>query len=516
MTETMDVSVAINDLCVSSLYPPKVILRNISANLRKGSITSGYDFILVLLTTSQLIAFCAVLGSSGAGKSLLLRCISSQIFSLHITGEVFVNGEVVNDKLCVPGIAYVNVKESALVDELTPRENLRFSMKLKLSDVPHDAVETRIEDMLDKFNLLSCANHQLKYLIQPHKSLSMDQNIRLCICNALLSRPSVLLLDDPTVGLDSTLSYNMLHTIEQIVNESNRNLTVILSIHQPSTRILELMDNILLLGKGTMQFYGTLSELSKYIDMLGFSVPKGYTPVDFFLQLSHGTNDKWSSSTGIDFESSYINSYLGKNMKSKVIQYSMECNLLSKSKDNHKEAALFFTDKKSNQISDTLYLENTNKNEKIIMRSVILYFRKIWILFQRNLLIAIRAPIYYWLQFTLSTIFGVLTGLPFFSLKFEISNNIYDLLGGIVYTCGVAIYITMYGAPFYKIASVRHKRENPYSMSGSVAYWLADSMSAAILLSSYLPGTVITFVLFKYPLSALPFHLLALWMVRWV
>jgi ABC-type multidrug transport system ATPase subunit len=76
-----------------------------------------------------------------------------------------------------------------------------------------------------------------------------------------IASPLVLLLDEPTSELDSSIAFEVLNSIRKIVKASNDKLSVMLSMHQPNSRILELFDNVLLLGGGAMNFFALFHNL---------------------------------------------------------------------------------------------------------------------------------------------------------------------------------------------------------------------------------------------------------------
>jgi ABC-type multidrug transport system ATPase subunit len=118
------------------------------------------------------------------------------------------------------------------------------------------------------------------------RGLSGGQKKRVDIGAELIASPLVLFLDEPTSGLDSSIAFEVLDSIRKIVKSSNGRLSVMLSIHQPNSRILDLFDHIMLLGGGAMNFFGTVPQSIEYFTSIEFTPPKEYTPTDYFLQVS--------------------------------------------------------------------------------------------------------------------------------------------------------------------------------------------------------------------------------------
>jgi hypothetical protein len=107
------------------------------------------------------------------------------------------------------------------------------------------------------------------------------------------------------------------------VKSSEGKLSVILTIHQPNSRLLELFDHILLLDKGSNTFFGTLQQANNYFNGIGFPCPSATTPTDFFLKISDsnfkytvGTNFKHSF--GSSEEASLLHEMLQNHLKNAV------------------------------------------------------------------------------------------------------------------------------------------------------------------------------------------------------
>jgi ABC-type multidrug transport system ATPase subunit len=83
-------------------------------------------------------------------------------------------------------------------------------------------------------------------------------------------------------------------TRAQVQSRGGRS-SVLLSIHQPNGRLLELFDHILVLGQGGSVFFGTVDEATAYFRHRGLPVPPNQTPTDFFLQVCHNASQRSST-----------------------------------------------------------------------------------------------------------------------------------------------------------------------------------------------------------------------------
>ncbi len=114
-------------------------------------------------------------------------------------------------------------------------------------------------------------------------ALTGGQRKRLGIGIGLVSRPSVLFLDEPTTGLDSSAAYN----IVQYIGKASRALGVvcIMTIHQPAAGVFAKLDDLYLLEQGRLVFSGSMGDAEAFFRGLGFSKPPKENPADFYLDL---------------------------------------------------------------------------------------------------------------------------------------------------------------------------------------------------------------------------------------
>lgn len=79
------------------------------------------------------------------------------------------------------------------------------------------------------------------------KTLSGGERKRLSLASEILSDPKILFCDEPTTGLDSTMAMKV---IEVLVNLSKKGMTIVCSIHQPSSKIISMFSHLILMAKG--------------------------------------------------------------------------------------------------------------------------------------------------------------------------------------------------------------------------------------------------------------------------
>lgn len=153
-----------------------------------------------------------VLGRSGTGKSVLIKIIIGLL--KPDKGSVLVLGEEIN-KLSRKQLENLRRKigfsfqNSALYDSMTVRENLEFPLVRNLKHLSKKEIETDIDDVLDAVGLLQTKN-------QMPSELSGGQRKRIGIARTLILRPTIMLYDEPTAGLDPITSIEINNLINEV------------------------------------------------------------------------------------------------------------------------------------------------------------------------------------------------------------------------------------------------------------------------------------------------------------
>lgn len=161
----------------------------------------------------------AILGANGAGKSTTMRMIACR--SPLDGGELFVEGyDVKKDDRLIRGLIGVVPQENNLDPDLNVRENLMvYSRYFR---IPKSEAENRSDELLSFIKLTEKADAKVD-------QLSGGMKRRLVIARALLHRPKILLLDEPTTGLDPNVRQEIWEKLEEL--RRTENLTIVLSTH---------------------------------------------------------------------------------------------------------------------------------------------------------------------------------------------------------------------------------------------------------------------------------------------
>lgn len=135
---------------------------------------------------------------------------------------------------------------------LTVRETIKYSALLRLpsNTTKHEINET-IENTIAEMGLQECADNLIGNWHL--RGISGGEKKRLSIALEIITQPCLLFLDEPTSGLDSASAFFVVQTLK---NVARRRRTVISSIHQPSSEVFALFDDLLLLSNGETIYFG--------------------------------------------------------------------------------------------------------------------------------------------------------------------------------------------------------------------------------------------------------------------
>ncbi len=217
---------------VSTGYGKAQVLKNVSINLGKGEIV-------------------ALIGANGAGKTTTLRCITSVIKPWE--GKVIFNEQMIDSlepyEIVALGISYCPEGRDIFAN-LSVYENLKVGGYL-IKD--RNEFKSTLNWIYELFPVLQERRNQIA------GSLSGGEQQMLAIGRALMSKPIVLLLDEPSLGLAPIVVEKIFETIQQI----NSSGTSILLVEQNVTLALDLAEKAYVLEKGEIRLSGKCQELSK-------------------------------------------------------------------------------------------------------------------------------------------------------------------------------------------------------------------------------------------------------------
>jgi branched-chain amino acid transport system ATP-binding protein len=226
---------------------PKGVLLAVSGLIvRYGAITAvrGVD---LEVREGEVVA---IVGPNGAGKTSLLSAIAGIVAaaagSLHFRGEPL--GRLRLEEVCRQGVALVP-EGRHIFTSLTVQENLRLGATIR-NDI--DSVASEIAEYFKMFPILGERRNQ------PAGQLSGGEQQQLAIARALLSRPRLLMLDEPSLGLAPTV----VDRVYQLLRSIRGKGVTILLVEQNAERAFALADRAYVMSGGAISLGGTPSELS--------------------------------------------------------------------------------------------------------------------------------------------------------------------------------------------------------------------------------------------------------------
>lgn len=146
--------------------------------------------------------------------------------------------------------------------------------------MPYKEKLQKVDQVISDLSLTKCQNTIIG-VTGRIKGLSGGERKRLSFASEALTDPSLLLCDEPTSGLDSFMAHNVLQVLK---NLANKDKTIILTIHQPSSDIFSMFDKLLLMANGRVAFLGTPAEANDFFASLQAPCPTNYNPADFFVE----------------------------------------------------------------------------------------------------------------------------------------------------------------------------------------------------------------------------------------
>ncbi|UCE16517.1 MAG: ABC transporter ATP-binding protein [Candidatus Bathyarchaeota archaeon] len=213
-------------------------------------VTVALDNVNLGVRTGELFG---LLGPNGAGKTTLVKCLSTIL--IPDDGTAIINGFDIRRQttLVRASLGMVIGGERTLYWKLTARDNLMYFASLY--KMPRKRIKERVDELLGTMNLLDRADERLE-----DYSTGMRQKV--AIARALLHDPPVLLLDEPTLGLDPTFSRQIRNQIRELSRKEGK--TVLLATHYMKEAD-ELCDRIAIINEGKIVAVDTSDQLKAMV-----------------------------------------------------------------------------------------------------------------------------------------------------------------------------------------------------------------------------------------------------------
>jgi ABC-2 type transport system ATP-binding protein len=213
-------------------YVEKVAVKNLNFQIREGS-------------------FMGLVGSNGAGKTTLLKMCSGLLHPS--SGSLKVLGYTPSERKSefLRSIGLVMGQKSQLWSDISARDSLELFGAIY--DIPKVEFKRRLDEMLTLFNLTKLVGVQVR-------RLSLGERMKFELIAALIHKPRLLLLDEPTIGLDLIAKEAVRKFLTKDL--SKQKVSVILSSHDMED-IQEVCDDLMIIAKGEMKYFGNTKDFGK-------------------------------------------------------------------------------------------------------------------------------------------------------------------------------------------------------------------------------------------------------------
>ncbi|MEW6468383.1 MAG: ATP-binding cassette domain-containing protein [Bacteroidota bacterium] len=218
--------------------------RNLDYKFKNGNL--GLRNVNIREESGKLIG---IMGGSGAGKSTLLNVLNGM--ETPSGGGVYINGiNIHTESKKIEGVIGHVSQDDLLIEELTVFQNLFYNAKLCFGNLP----DSKIKEMVDKvlMDLGLYEKKDLKVGNPLNKTISGGQRKRLNIGLELIREPNVMFVDEPTSGLSSRDSENIMDLLKELALKGK---LVFVVIHQPSSEIFKMFDKLIILDVGGYPIY---------------------------------------------------------------------------------------------------------------------------------------------------------------------------------------------------------------------------------------------------------------------
>ncbi|XP_060967550.1 ABC transporter G family member 15 isoform X2 [Cannabis sativa] len=337
----------------------------------------------------------ALMGPSGSGKSTLLDAFSGRLSSnTEMIGNVHIKGKKQSTRNC-GGISYLT-QEDVFLGTLTVRETITYSAHLRVSNkMSKEEIENLVEKTIEEMGLEHCADNKIGNWY--FRGISGGEKKRLSIGLEILTQPQIMLLDEPTTGLDSASAFFVVCTLGNIAHNGR---IVVCSIHQPSGYLFDLFDDLYLLSGGEAVYFGDAKSAVKFFAEAGFPCPTRANPTDHFLRCVNSDFDNISTHQS--------ESTISVGSLSKMTTQDIKEILIHKY--NNSKYATFTRDniQRINSTEEVIVLSNKSKSS---------WWKQMYTLTDRSFVNMRRDVGYYWLRMVFYLGVAVCTGIIYYNIN---------------------------------------------------------------------------------------------------
>lgn len=263
--------------------PLELVFENLSyqVKLKKKRRVNGVDKKKNLLDNLTGIfrpgRLTAIMGASGAGKTTLLSILAGNSGKGTVSGTISVNGTECNLDTLRDMSGFV-FQDDILLPYMKVREAIEMSAILRLpKKISSFDRKIRVQDTIHILELENAKNTIVGSTMQ--RGISGGERKRTAIGMEMVINSPMLFLDEPTTGLDTFTAFKVMKSLSGLAKNGR---IVVVTIHQPSYDIFNLFDDLVILSRGKIAYFGPAKESISYFASLGFQCPRFTNPADYF------------------------------------------------------------------------------------------------------------------------------------------------------------------------------------------------------------------------------------------
>ncbi|KAL6998280.1 ABC transporter G member 6 [Sarracenia purpurea var. burkii] len=420
----------------------KVLLNDVSGEAREGEIL-------------------AVLGASGSGKSTLIDALADRIAKESLKGTVTLNGEVLESKLLKVISAYV-LQEDLLFPMLTVEETLMFSAEFRLPrSLSASKKKARVQALIDQLGLQNAAKTVIGD--EEHRGVSGGERRRVSIGIDIIHDPIILFLDEPTSGLDSTSAFMVVKVLQRIARSGS---IVIMSIHQPSYRILNLLDHMILLSRGQTVFSGSPASLPEFFSDFGSPIPEKENKTEFALDLIRELEGSpGGTKTIVDFNKSWL---IKKNHLHKNIENGDKLSL----KD-----AISKSISRGKLVSGATSVDSNSNPTSLVPTFANPFWIEIFVIAKRSATNSRRMPELFAMRLGAILVTGFILATMFWKLD-ESPKGVQERIGFFAFAMSTIFYTCAEAIPMFQMERYIFMRETDFNAYRRSSYVVSHSLTS--------------------------------------
>nr|XP_033793563.1 ATP-binding cassette sub-family G member 5 [Geotrypetes seraphini] len=233
--------------------------------------------VSIYVESGQLMG---ILGNSGSGKTTLLDALSGRIGKGTFLGDVYVNGQKLKKTQFQNCFSYV-LQTDTLLSYLTVQETLTYTALLALQKHSSVSIRKKVDSVMAELSLSHVTSHLIGGRV--FSGISGGERRRVSIAAQLIQDPKIILLDEPTTGLDSMTANHIVTLLSEL---SRKGRIVIISIHQPRSELFKVFDKIAIMSCGELIFCGNPQEMIDFFTNCGYPCPEHSNPFDFYVDVT--------------------------------------------------------------------------------------------------------------------------------------------------------------------------------------------------------------------------------------